>query len=79
MLAGDFDSVSLRFVTLDPGTSGSGNPPFGTAIDGMRLAPVRLWVEAEALLMVISGGSGTLLGPVVGAALVVVMKNVASA
>jgi branched-chain amino acid transport system permease protein len=29
--------------------------------------------------MVISGGSGTLLGPVVGAALVVIMKNVASA
>lgn len=35
--------------------------------------------SAEVLLMVISGGSGTLLGPVVGAALVVVMKNVASA
>jgi branched-chain amino acid transport system permease protein len=35
--------------------------------------------SAEALLMVISGGSGTLLGPVAGAALVVVMKNVASA
>jgi branched-chain amino acid transport system permease protein len=29
--------------------------------------------------MVISGGSGTLLGPIVGAALVVVMKTVASA
>ena len=38
-----------------------------------------LQASAEALLMVISGGSGTLLGPVVGAALVVVMKNVASA
>jgi branched-chain amino acid transport system permease protein len=35
--------------------------------------------SAEALLMVISGGTGTLLGPVAGAALVVVMKNVASA
>lgn len=35
--------------------------------------------SAEVLLMVISGGSGTLLGPVVGAALVVIMKNVASA
>jgi len=34
--------------------------------------------SAEVLLMVISGGSGTLLGPVVGAALVVVMKTVAS-
>jgi len=31
------------------------------------------------ILMVISGGSGTLLGPIVGAALVVVMKNIASA
>ncbi len=40
---------------------------------------VALTASAEALLMVISGGSGTLLGPVVGAALVVVMKNVASA
>jgi branched-chain amino acid transport system permease protein len=35
--------------------------------------------SAEALLMVISGGAGTLLGPVVGAALVVIMKNVVSA
>jgi branched-chain amino acid transport system permease protein len=35
--------------------------------------------SAEVLLMVISGGSGTLLGPITGAALVVIMKNVASA
>jgi branched-chain amino acid transport system permease protein len=35
--------------------------------------------SAETLLMVISGGSGTLLGPIAGAALVVIMKNVASA
>ena len=34
--------------------------------------------SAEALLMVISGGSATLLGPIVGAALVVIMKNVVS-
>jgi branched-chain amino acid transport system permease protein len=40
---------------------------------------VALTASAEALLMVISGGSGTLLGPVAGAALVVIMKNVASA
>jgi branched-chain amino acid transport system permease protein len=38
-----------------------------------------LTTSAEALLMVISGGSGTLLGPIVGAAMVVVMKNVVSA
>jgi branched-chain amino acid transport system permease protein len=40
---------------------------------------VALTASAEALLMVIAGGSGTLLGPIVGAGLVVVMKNVASA
>ncbi len=35
--------------------------------------------SAEVLLMVISGGPGTLLGPIVGAGLVVVVKNVVSA
>lgn len=40
---------------------------------------VALTTSAEALLMVISGGTATLLGPVVGAALVVIMKNVVSA
>jgi branched-chain amino acid transport system permease protein len=40
---------------------------------------VALGASAEALLMVISGGTATLLGPITGAALVVVMKNVASA
>lgn len=39
---------------------------------------VALGASAEALLMVISGGTGTLLGPIVGAGLVVIMKNVAS-
>jgi branched-chain amino acid transport system permease protein len=37
-----------------------------------------LTASAEVLLMVISGGAGTLLGPVVGAALVVVVKTVVS-
>jgi len=40
---------------------------------------ISLTASAEALLMVISGGTGTLLGPIAGAALVVIMKNVASA
>ncbi|HXJ79734.1 MAG TPA: branched-chain amino acid ABC transporter permease [Candidatus Methylomirabilis sp.] len=40
---------------------------------------VALTSSAEALLMVISGGTGTLLGPIAGAGLVVIMKNVASA
>jgi branched-chain amino acid transport system permease protein len=38
-----------------------------------------LSASAEALLMVISGGAGTLLGPLVGAALVVIVKTVVSA
>ncbi len=39
---------------------------------------VDLTASAEALLMVISGGAGTLLGPIVGAALVVIVKSVVS-
>jgi branched-chain amino acid transport system permease protein len=39
----------------------------------------QLQSSAEALLMVISGGTATLLGPIVGAAIVVIMKNVVSA
>lgn len=38
-----------------------------------------LGTSAEALLMVISGGIATLAGPIAGAALVVIMKNVVSA
>ena len=37
-----------------------------------------LTASAEVLLMVIAGGPATLLGPIVGAALVVVVKNVVS-
>jgi branched-chain amino acid transport system permease protein len=40
---------------------------------------VALQTSAEALLMVISGGTATLLGPIAGAAIVVIMKNVVSA
>jgi branched-chain amino acid transport system permease protein len=40
---------------------------------------VALTASAEALLMVIAGGTATLLGPIVGAAIVILMKYVASA
>jgi len=40
---------------------------------------IALSASAEVLLMVISGGAGTLMGPVAGAALVVAMKSIASA
>ena len=35
--------------------------------------------SAEGLLAVIAGGSGTLVGPIVGAAIVVLLKNYVSA
>jgi len=38
-----------------------------------------LQTSAEVLLMVISGGTATLLGPIAGAAIVVIMKNIVSA
>lgn len=38
-----------------------------------------LQTSAEVLLMVISGGTATLLGPIAGAAIVVIIKNVVSA
>jgi branched-chain amino acid transport system permease protein len=38
-----------------------------------------LQTSAEALLMVISGGTATILGPIAGSAIVVIMKNVVSA
>jgi branched-chain amino acid transport system permease protein len=40
---------------------------------------VALSASAEALLMVIAGGTATLFGPIAGAALVIIMKDVASA
>ena len=40
---------------------------------------VALSASAEALLMVIAGGTATLFGPIAGAVLVVIMKDVASA
>lgn len=38
-----------------------------------------LQASAEVLLMVISGGTATLMGPIAGAAIVVIMKNIISA
>ena len=40
---------------------------------------VALNASAESLLMVIAGGTATLLGPIIGSALVIIMKDVASA
>jgi hypothetical protein len=45
VLAGTFANVRLRLATIDPGTSGSGTPPYSVAIDGMQLAPAHLWID----------------------------------
>jgi branched-chain amino acid transport system permease protein len=42
-------------------------------------ASLSLTTSAEAILSVIAGGSGTLAGPIVGAAIVVILKNYVSA
>lgn len=47
VLAGRFESVSLRFATLDPGSSDPNGALIGHAIDGTPLAPVHLWIEAS--------------------------------
>jgi branched-chain amino acid transport system permease protein len=61
---------------------------FWTGVAGLLFMYYNLFISpqvaslqqsAEALLMVISGGSATLLGPIVGAGIVVIMKNVVSA
>ncbi len=47
VLAGKFESVSLRSVTLDPGSSDPAGPLIAIANDATPLAPVHLWVEAS--------------------------------
>jgi hypothetical protein len=47
VLTGTFETVTLRLMTLDPGTAGTGGVAIGTAIDGMPLAPAHLWIEGS--------------------------------
>ncbi|WP_237478329.1 branched-chain amino acid ABC transporter permease [Lichenibacterium dinghuense] len=81
MSALGFDVWTIRFLAFT--LSG-----FWSAVAGLLfvyynqfISPqvMSLQSSAEVLLMVISGGTATLAGPVVGAALVVIMKNVVSA
>ena len=53
VLTGSFESVTLQFVTLDPGTAGQGSTLIGEAIDGMPLAPTHLWIEATVTNLVL--------------------------
>jgi hypothetical protein len=76
VLQGAFDSVYLRMMTLDPGTAYAppilcpgqepGPPPsplpmYGTAIDGMPLAPVTLYIEGSITNLVLER---TITGPI---------------
>jgi hypothetical protein len=50
VLSGSFDTVRLRMMTLDPGTSGAAlKPPalYETAIDGVALQPVTLYIDGS--------------------------------
>jgi len=47
VLAGTFKSVTIRCVTLDPGTAGNAPALFASAADNQQLWPTRLFVEAE--------------------------------
>jgi hypothetical protein len=76
VLQGAFDSVYLRMMTLDPGTSyappalcpgqkpappPSPLPMYGSAIDGMPLAPVTLFIEGSITNLILER---TIAGPI---------------
>jgi branched-chain amino acid transport system permease protein len=81
MTALGFDVWTIRFIAILVSGFVSGIAGLLFVYYHQFVSPhgLSLASSAEVLLMVISGGSGTLLGPVVGAALVVIVKNVASA
>jgi hypothetical protein len=51
VLTGSFDTVTLQFVTLDPGTADGA--VFAAAIDGVALAPVLLSVQASITTLIL--------------------------
>jgi hypothetical protein len=61
VLAGEFGTVSLRMMTLDPGTSGTGGAWFDKAIDGLALAPTTLWIDGTVKNLIVER---CILGPV---------------
>ena len=48
VLRGAFQSVRLTAVTADPGTLTADGSAFAESVDGRVLAPVRIWIEADA-------------------------------
>jgi hypothetical protein len=47
VLRGSFDTVRFTACTIDPGTAAEGSPPLASAVDGVALAPCRIFVEAD--------------------------------
>ena len=54
VLRGSFDTVRFTACTMDPGTAAPSAPvsppassPLGTAVDGRRLGPTTVWIEAD--------------------------------
>jgi branched-chain amino acid transport system permease protein len=81
MTALGFDVWTIRFIAcvMSGLCSGCAGILFFYYNEFISPHALALSASAEVLLMVIAGGSGTLLGPVAGAALVVIMKSVMSA
>jgi branched-chain amino acid transport system permease protein len=81
MTALGFDVWTIRFIAcvMSGMCSGVAGILFFYYNEFISPHALALSASAEVLLMAIAGGSGTLLGPVAGAALVVIMKSVMSA
>jgi hypothetical protein len=47
LLSGDFENVTLKTVTLDPGSEGLPPAVFGHSVDGRDLSGTILWIEAR--------------------------------
>jgi branched-chain amino acid transport system permease protein len=81
MRALGFDVWRIRLVTFIAGGAGAAVAGVLFVYYNQFIGPqsLGLTASAEVLLMVIAGGAGTLVGPAVGAAIVVLLKNVVSA
>ncbi len=53
VLQGNFDTVQLRMMTLDPGTAGPTPASFASAIDGLALRPVSIYIEGTVTNLIL--------------------------
>jgi hypothetical protein len=60
VLRGAFASVRITGCTFDPGSAGRGSPPLRHAVDGVTLAPTRLFIEADPAATGAQAGIGQL-------------------